>query len=146
MYTKEKEVIRIAILDLYNGEANEGIRCIHELIHQFSEESDLEIITDTYAVRLSEDIPDLSYDIYISSGGPGSPLETKGMGWDTKYFELIDSIEAWNKLPQTVKKHVFFICHSFQMICRHYGFAEISRREPSSYGIFSGQSHRQRPG
>lgn len=136
MYTKEKEVIRIAILDLYNGEANEGIRCIHELIHQFSEESDLEIITDTYAVRLSEDIPDLSYDIYISSGGPGSPLETKGMGWDTKYFELIDSIEAWNKLPQTVKKHVFFICHSFQMICRHYGFAEISRREPSSYGIF----------
>ncbi len=136
MYTKEKEVIRIAILDLYNGEANEGIRCIHELIQQFSEESELEILTDTYAVRLSEDIPDLSYDIYISSGGPGSPLETKGMGWDTKYFELIDSIEAWNKLPHTVKKHVFFICHSFQMICRHYGFAEISRREPSSYGIF----------
>ncbi|MDZ4707567.1 MAG: GMP synthase [Saprospiraceae bacterium] len=136
MFTKEKEVIRIAILDLYNGEANEGIRCIHELIQQFSEESELEIITDTFAVRLSEDIPDLSYDIYISSGGPGSPLETKGMGWDTKYFELIDSIEAWNILPQTVKKHVFFICHSFQMICRHYGFAEISRREPSSYGIF----------
>jgi len=136
MFTKEKEVIRIAILDLYNGEANEGIRCIHELIQQFSDESELEIITDTYAVRLSEDIPDLSYDIYISSGGPGSPLETKGMAWDTKYFELIDSIEAWNKLPHAIKKHVFFICHSFQMICRHYGFAEISRREPSSYGIF----------
>ena len=136
MFTKEKEVIRIAILDLYNGEANEGIRCIHELIQQFSDESELEIITDTYAVRLSEDIPDLSYDIYISSGGPGSPLETKGMAWDTKYFELIHSIEAWNKLPHAIKKHVFFICHSFQMICRHYGFAEISRREPSSYGIF----------
>ena len=109
MFTKEKEVIRIAILDLYNGEANEGIRCIHELIQQFSDESELEIITDTYAVRLSEDIPDLSYDIYISSGGPGSPLETKGMAWDTKYFELIDSIEAWNKLPHAIKKHVFFI-------------------------------------
>lgn len=136
MYSKEKEVIRIAILDLYNGEANEGIRCIHELIQQFSEETEFEIITDTYAVRLSEDIPDLSYDIYISSGGPGSPLETKGMSWDSKYFELIDSIEAWNKLSQTVKKHVFFICHSFQMICRHYGFAEISQRQPSSYGIF----------
>jgi len=136
MYTKEKEVIRIAILDLYNGEANEGIRCLHELINQFSDESEMEIVAETYAVRLKQDLPDLSYDIYISSGGPGSPLETKGMSWDTKYFELIDSIEAWNKLPHTVKKHVFFICHSFQMICRHYGFAEISKREPSSYGIF----------
>lgn len=136
MYTKDKEVLRIAILDLYNGEANEGIRCIHELIHQFAEESDLEIITDNYPVRSEEDIPDLSYDIYIGSGGPGSPLETKGMSWDTKYFELIDSIEAWNKLPKTEKKYVFFICHSFQMICRHYGFAEISQRQPSSYGIF----------
>jgi len=136
MDTKEKEVIRIAILDLYNGETNEGIRCLHELINQFSDESEMEIVADTYAVRFKQDLPDLSYDIYISSGGPGSPLETKGMSWDTKYFELIDSIEAWNKLPQAVKKHVFFICHSFQMICRHYGFAEISKREPSSYGIF----------
>ncbi|MBP6794407.1 MAG: GMP synthase [Saprospiraceae bacterium] len=135
MLLSSRDVIRIAILDLYNGEANEGIRCLHEIIHQFSLESDLELVTETFPIRYEEDVPDLSFDIYISSGGPGSPLETKGMSWDTKYFELIDSIEAWNRLPHTNKKHVFFICHSFQMICRHYDFAEISRREPSSYGI-----------
>ncbi len=136
MYIKERALIRIAIIDLYNGEANEGIRCIHELIQNFSLEINQEIITDTYALRLEEDVPDLSYDIYISSGGPGSPLDTKGMAWDTKYFELIDSIEAWNRLPHSRKKYVFFICHSFQMICRHYGLAEINERQPSSYGIF----------
>ncbi|MEP7267971.1 MAG: GMP synthase [Saprospiraceae bacterium] len=135
MLLTDREVIRIAILDLYNGEPNEGIRCIHELIHQYSLESDLEIVTETFPIRYEEDVPDLSFDIYISSGGPGSPLETKGMAWDTKYFELIDSIEAWNKLAYTSKKYVFFICHSFQMICRHYQFAEISKREPSSYGV-----------
>ncbi len=135
MLIKDREVIRIAILDLYNGEANEGIRCIHDLIHQFSLETDLEVVTETFAIRAEEDVPDLSFDIYISSGGPGSPLETKGMAWDTKYFELIDAIEAWNKLSHTGKKYVFFICHSFQMICRHYQLAEISLREPSSYGV-----------
>lgn len=135
MLIKDREVIRIAILDLYNGEANEGIRCIHDLIHQFSLETDLDVVTETFAIRFEEDVPDLSFDIYISSGGPGSPLETKSMAWDTKYFELIDSIEAWNKLAHTSKKYVFFICHSFQMICRHYDFAEISMRQPSSYGV-----------
>lgn len=135
MLIKEREVIRIAILDLYNSEANEGIRCLHDLIHQFSLECDLDVVTETFPIRSEEDVPDLSFDMYISSGGPGSPLDTKGMAWDTKYFELIDSIEAWNKLSHTGKKYVFFICHSFQMICRHYGFAEISLREPSSYGV-----------
>lgn len=135
MFINERDVLRIAILDLYNGEANEGIRCIHELIHQFSLETELEIITETFPIRYSEDVPDLTFDIYISSGGPGSPLETKGMPWDTKYFEFIDSIEAWNNQAGVAKKYVFFICHSFQMICRHYDIAEISLREPSSYGI-----------
>lgn len=136
MLTKERDVLRIAIIDLYNGEPNEGIRCIKDLIRDFAHETDQEIISETFAIRSELDVPDLSFDIYISSGGPGSPLETKGMPWDTKYFELIDSIEAWNKLEQTQKKYVFFICHSFQMICRHYDFAEISLRQPSSYGIF----------
>ena len=135
MLLKEREVIRIAILDLYNGEANEGIRCIHEIIENFALDMDQEVITETYAIRSEEDVPDLSYDIYISSGGPGSPLDTKGLSWDTKYFELIDSIEAINKLDNSTKKYVFFICHSFQMICRHYNFAEVSLRQPSSYGV-----------
>lgn len=136
MIIKERDVIRIAIIDLYNGEPNEGIRCIHDLIRDFSIETDQEVITETFAIRSELDVPDLSFDIYISSGGPGSPLDTKGMAWDTKYFEFIDSIEAWNKLEHTQKKYVFFICHSFQMICRYYDFAEISLRKPSSYGIF----------
>ncbi|MBK6478593.1 MAG: GMP synthase [Saprospiraceae bacterium] len=135
MLALDREGIRIAILDLYNGEPNEGIRCIYDLIESFSREVDMEIVTDTFAIRYEEEVPDLSYDIYISSGGPGSPLDTQGMPWDSKYFELIDSIEASNKLAHTSKKFVFFICHSFQMICRHYDFAEISQRHPSSYGI-----------
>lgn len=68
MLALDREGIRIAILDLYNGEPNEGIRCIYDLIESFSREVDMEIVTDTFAIRYEEEVPDLSYDIYISSG------------------------------------------------------------------------------
>lgn len=64
MLALDREGIRIAILDLYNGEPNEGIRCIYDLIESFSREVDMEIVTDTFAIRYEEEVPDLSYDIY----------------------------------------------------------------------------------
>jgi hypothetical protein len=44
-------------------------------------------------------------------------LETEA---GTKYYELIDALTKWN-LENPVKKHVLFICHSFQMACKHFG-------------------------
>jgi hypothetical protein len=43
-------------------------------------------------------------------------LETEA---GTKYYELIDALTKWN-LENPVKKHVLFICHSFQMACKHF--------------------------
>ena len=34
------------------------------------------------------------------------------------------------------KKHVFFICHSFQMAMQHYGLAQVVRRKSKSFGTF----------
>jgi hypothetical protein len=56
-------------------------------------------------------------------------LET---GWDTKYYELIDALTKWN-LENQLKKHVLFICHSFQMACKHFGLAEITKRNDTSW-------------
>ena len=55
------------------------------------------------------------YDIYISTGGPGNPLEGDG-NWDLKYYDFIDQLTIWNK-ENTVKKHVLFICHSSWPSC-----------------------------
>jgi hypothetical protein len=42
---------------------------------------------------------------------------------DVKYYEFIDSLTRWN-IENDVKKHVLFICHSFQMACKHFGLGE----------------------
>ncbi|OYU81285.1 MAG: GMP synthase [Flavobacterium sp. BFFFF1] len=126
------QTIKIAILDMYNGEPNQGMRCIIDIINRFSN-----IVTfKVFDVRGKSEFPDVKkFDIYISTGGPGNPLEGNGI-WDKKYYELIDSLTIWNK-ENEVKKHVLFICHSFQMACRHFKLAEVTRRKSTSFGIMS---------
>lgn len=137
MSLTEKRSIRIAILDMYEGHANQGMRCIREIINQFGENNHIDLSWDEFDVRLKKDVPDLSYDIYISSGGPGSPLESEGSEWEKVYFGWLKKVESWNNNPGHVqKKKVFFICHSFQLICRHYNIATVSKRKSTAFGIF----------
>jgi len=130
-------MIRVAILDLYEGHPNQGMRCIREIINQWSEYHHLDVEWDEFEVRQLNDVPDTSYDIYISSGGPGSPLDSIGSEWEKVYFQWLTSIEQWNGDPlNTSKKFVFFICHSFELVCRHYGIGQIAKRKSTAFGVF----------
>jgi homoserine O-succinyltransferase/O-acetyltransferase len=130
-------MIKIAILDLYEGQPNQGMRCLREIINQWGEYHQLDVEWDEFDVRQKAEVPDLSYDIFLSSGGPGSPLDSQGSEWEKAYFNWLESVETWNNNPaHTQKKFVFFICHSFQLVCRHYGIAEITKRKSTSFGVF----------
>jgi homoserine O-succinyltransferase/O-acetyltransferase len=130
-------MIRVAILDLYEGQANQGMRCIREILNQWSEYHSLELEWDEFDVRQHCQVPDLSYDMYISSGGPGSPLESIGSDWEAAYFKWLAAIEKWNNNPVNPnKKFVFFICHSFQLICRHYEIGTVTKRKSTAFGVF----------
>lgn len=127
--------IKIAVLDLYNGEENQGIRCIKDIINETNDRfDDAELIFSLFDLRAKNEIPNLDYDIYISSGGPGSPFEGEGSEWENKYFGLISNIDEHNKRSEN-KKFVFFICHSFQLMARHYRFAKVTSRHSPSFGI-----------
>ncbi len=131
------DMIRIAILDLNDGQPNQGMRCLREIISQWSEYYSLPVEWKEFEVRQKTEVPDLTFDIYLSSGGPGSPLESIGSEWEKAYFNWLESVEAWNNNPaHTQKKFVFFICHSFQLICRHFGLADVTRRKSTSFGVF----------
>jgi GMP synthase-like glutamine amidotransferase len=137
MNSVERQSIKIAILDLYEGFANQGMRCIREILNQFGDINNLDIDVDEFDVRLKKEIPDMNYDIFISSGGPGSPLDTEGSEWERAFFHWLHQVERWNNNEANIqKKHVFFICHSFQLICRHYQIAKVCKRKSTSFGVF----------
>jgi GMP synthase-like glutamine amidotransferase len=120
--------VRMAILDMNNNVENMGIASIKRIADRFAI-----VDHDTFDVRYKAEVPGLEYDIYISSGGPGDPLEGDGI-WDKAYYDLMDELWKYNQTHDD-KKFVFFVCHSFQMICHHMGIGKVSMRAKQSFGI-----------
>ncbi len=123
--------IKVAILDMYEGTRNIGMNNIQDIVKEFSHYLDYEI----FDVRSEVQVPGLGYDIYIFSGGPGNPL-VGDESWLQPFHDLIDQLWEHNKYSEDGKKYCFFICHSFQMACHHFGLGDITRRRRKSFGTF----------
>ncbi|MFZ4544902.1 MAG: type 1 glutamine amidotransferase [Saprospiraceae bacterium] len=124
--------LKLAVLDLYEGTANQGMRCIREILQKYAEQIEYQ----EFDVRCEAELPDLDFDIYISSGGPGDPRYGDGI-WDVKYYEWLQKVWDFNQQEYNErKKYVFFICHSFQMACIHFKVAQVTERKSMSYGTF----------
>ncbi|MGN6508069.1 MAG: type 1 glutamine amidotransferase [Chitinophaga sp.] len=128
--------MKIAILDLYEGVPNEGLRCIRELLLQFAETAQVPLQINEFDVRRQRQVPDLSYDVYISTGGPGSPVDSAGSDWEKAYFGWMNRLLEWNLRPGSRKKYVFLICHSFQIVCRYFELGAVCRRRSPAFGVF----------
>jgi len=129
--------LKVAILDLYEGVPNEGMRCLRNILREFGKDNNIEVQGDEFEVRQRNEVPDMSYDVFISSGGPGNPLESRYNDWEKKYFGWLNEVERWNMNPGNLqKKFVFFICHSFQLSARYYNVGIVTKRKSTAFGIF----------
>jgi GMP synthase-like glutamine amidotransferase len=123
--------IKIAILDLYCNHPNQGMRCIKHIVNEQLYPMEWHV----FDARAKNEIPELNYDIYISSGGPGDPVADEGE-WEKNYLQLADAIFENNTNDKKKKKHAFFICHSFQVLAHHLKIAEVAKRKSTAFGIF----------
>lgn len=118
---------RVAILDMYEGRPNQGMRCLRALLAAFAAQRGLALEIREYDVRLKREVPVGTFDAYISSGGPGSPLDSEGSAWEKVYFDWLNGME---------RAPIFFICHSFQLVCRYYKLADVCARRSTAFGVF----------
>ena len=126
-----KNTIRVAVLDMYDGTPNQGMANIRTILSSFP----TALAVEYFDVRGEAEVPDTSFDIYISTGGPGSPHDGDGL-WDRKYYRLLQDIWDLNNQTEEKRRHVLFICHSFQMACIHFRVGEVIPRRSMSFGIF----------
>lgn len=120
--------IKIAIIDMYDGSPNVGMQCIDNILNNWAATISRPIEKTIFQLRDHCQVPNLNFDIYISTGGPGSPTETILEAWDQQYVAWLD--QAFQQ-----KKWVFLICHSFQIACRHFNIGKISLRRSRQIGI-----------
>lgn len=124
------------MLDMYDGHENQGKRSIEAIVYEFSKNNDLELTYHIFDTRGKGEVPDLSYDAYISTGGPGSPLDSQGSYWEQQFFGFVERLRRHNRSEAENKKPLFLICHSFQIFCRYYDLAKVGLRKSTSFGVF----------
>jgi len=130
-----KREVRVALLDMNNNTPNEGMRCIKDMLVIQQRVMQVKLTYEVFDVRHLCELPDLSFDIYISTGGPGNPYDGEGTAWESAYFELIQQIWQHNKQVEITKKYMFFICHSFQLMCRCFKLGKITEKASMAFGV-----------
>lgn len=126
--------IRIALLDMNDNHVNQGFKNMTDLSLDFQKKSNENITIEKFDIRFKNEIPNIDqFDIFISSGGPGTPHK-EGHAWEKRYADFLDAIFEHNKNSEE-KKYLFLICHSFQIASIHWKLGNICRRKSYSFGV-----------
>lgn len=127
------EKMKVAILDFYDGNSSDSISNIKEIVKNVSKMNNIDVEINSFEVRTKNEIPKLSFDVYFSSGGPGSPFADAGKNWETNYFNFLEQLYSYNQKNDD-KKFLFGICYSFQLMSRFFDFGKVTKREFESFG------------
>ncbi|WP_353145986.1 GMP synthase [Chryseobacterium sp.] len=126
--------IRIALLDMNNNHVNQGFRNIKEISEAFQQNSEENVIIQTFDVRFKDEMPEIGdFDIFISSGGPGTP-HREGFEWENRFAHFLNSVFEHNQHNED-KKYLFLICHSFQLASIHWKLGNVCPRRSYSFGV-----------
>jgi GMP synthase-like glutamine amidotransferase len=128
--------IKVAVIDMNNGTPNQGMRGIIEILGKYQQENDVTFSLEIFDLRQKGELPGMDHNLYISTGGPGSPYDGEGEDWENRFFDLLDKLHTHNLNTEIEKKYVFLICHSFQLACRKFGLGHVTERKSNAFGIF----------
>src|SRR5262245_47926725 len=108
--------VRVGIIDMNAGHTNEAIRCIGLPVDQFAsrvvaENRDLMVERVRVSPRDKGEEPPDDCDLYISSGGPGSPFDGDGQKWVDDYAEFLDQVVDENVALSNRGRAVFAVCY-----------------------------------
>ena len=94
--------LRMCIVDMNDGHENQAIRCFRLLCTEFHKHvrktnPDIELELEHVSVRDKNEMPSRDCDLYVSSGGPGSPFDGDGKPWVKGYCDFLDHVADDNQ-------------------------------------------------
>jgi GMP synthase-like glutamine amidotransferase len=132
--------LRLCIVDMNNGHVNQAMRCYRGLAATFFERvrehnPDLDCELVEVSPRDTNNTIPRDCDLYVSSGGPGSPYDGDGEPWTFDYARFIDQVVESVIQGGADQRALFAICYSFEVVVRHYKLAEVVPRIERKFGI-----------
>jgi GMP synthase-like glutamine amidotransferase len=133
--------VRICLVDMNNGVANQATRCFRRLVESLKERAaaanpGLEVFFKHVQPRNLGELPDRDVDLVLSSGGPGSPYDGFEDPWCTGYRAFLDHVVERNAKDPLHAPRMLAICHSFELATIHLGVGRMRLRpEGRKFGV-----------
>jgi homoserine O-succinyltransferase len=144
--------LRLCIVDMNNAHVNQAMRCLRGLVSTFfsrvqAANPDLPCELVEVSPRDTNNPIPRDCDLYLSSGGPGSPFDGDGMPWADDFGRFSDGVVESCIRGGAGQRAMFAICYSFEMVVRHFELAHIGPRAERKFGVMpvytttEGQDH-----
>jgi hypothetical protein len=122
------------------GVKNEAIRCFHATMAIFERQlryanPDVPLAVTRVSPRdVADAIPE-GFDFYLSSGGPGSPLDSEGTPWGAAYGKFLDYVYAAHEKGREDAPGLMAVCYSFELVVLHFRVARLAKRAEKKFGV-----------
>ena len=132
--------LRVCLVDMNNGVANQATRCFRRIIDAFGarvreRNPGVELLFKHVQPRNLGELPAPDEDLVLSSGGPGSPFDGYDDPWCTGYRAFLDRAVESNVKDPTSAVKVFVVCHSYELAVIHFKVAQMRRRASLKFGL-----------
>lgn len=123
-----------------DGHENQAMRCFRLISSEFhrhvrKQNPDIELELVHVSPRDKDEMPPNDCDLYLSSGGPGSPFEGDGKAWCSGYSRFLDGVVEDTLSRGDNARSLFGVCYSFEMIVRHFKVATMALRATRKFGV-----------
>jgi homoserine O-succinyltransferase len=123
-----------------DGHANQAMRCLRSIIDRFvgmvhAKNPGLPFFLSHVSPRDLGHEPPRDADLYISTGGPGSPFDGDGTVWLQEYYRFLDDLTQTAAAFPEKAPSLFVICYSFELAVRHFALAKVSPRASTKFGV-----------
>ncbi len=132
--------VSICLVDMNAGHVNQAMRCFRGIMTAFFDR--VRAANPGLACRLVEVSPrdtgnliPRDCDVYIGSGGPGSPYDGDKEPWYGEFLSFMDWLYREAERADEHQKGLFGVCYTFELLVRHFDVAEVSTRDSRKFGV-----------
>jgi GMP synthase-like glutamine amidotransferase len=137
--TRVVDELELCVIDMNGGAANRAIGNLRALIAPFFADIrrlGLEGRLRIVAPRARREPIPVDCDLYVASGGPGSPLEGDGHRWGLEFRTLVERLLERRGAAAGRPQRLFAICFSFELLVHQLALGALQPAQPRVAGVW----------
>ncbi|NUP13653.1 MAG: hypothetical protein HOW73_47060 [Polyangiaceae bacterium] len=138
-FAKHRE-LSVCLIDMNAGHVNQAMRCFRGIVTAFFDRVRTQNpglicrVAEVSPRDTNQPIP-RDCDIYIGSGGPGSPYDGDAQPWFDDFTTFTNWMVDEARRTDEDQRSFFAVCYTFELLVRHFAVADVSTRDSRKFGV-----------